>query len=186
VTFAPFGQRFDHGARLVRADDTHARRFPDDRERRLDPGRLEIVEQTPHAHTADLLVERKGEMHRPLEVGRFELRQERQRGRDEPLHVSRAAPIELVLADLGGEWVARPLLPVDRDHIAVTRKHIAAVALRSERREQVRLAALFVMRQPQPCACALEQRARERDQLQVGIPAHRVERDQPFGEVHNG
>ena len=69
MTFAALGHGFDHRARLVRADDPHARRFADDGERGLDAGSLEIVEQPAHADTADLFIEREGEMQRPLQVG---------------------------------------------------------------------------------------------------------------------
>ena len=69
MTLAAFGHGFDHRARLVRADDPHARRFADDGERGLDAGRLEIVEQAAHADAADLFVEREREMERPLRVG---------------------------------------------------------------------------------------------------------------------
>ncbi len=125
-------------------------------------------------------------MQRPLEIERGELRQERERGRDEALHVGRAPAVEPVPAEFGRERIARPVLAVDRHDIAMPGQHKAAVAVGAERREQVRLAPLFVLRQPQPRARGLEQARREGDQIQIGISAHRVECNQPFGQLNDG
>ncbi len=69
-----------------------------------------------------------------------DLGHQRQRGAEKAFHVAGAAAVEPVAAHFRRERIARPVLAVDRHDVGMAGEHIAAVALRTETREQIALA----------------------------------------------
>ena len=129
---------------LVRDDRLHVGRLADDAAGRPDAALGEVRHQAAHAEERRLLVigQRQVDRHVPL---RFEeARRPREGDRDEALHVGRAAAVDATVGVVRAERVARPVLPVDRHRVGVTRQHDAAgtpgIRIVGERREQVRLA----------------------------------------------
>ena len=124
-------------AALVPGDDLHLSRLTDDHDPR--PERLEahVFQQNRHAEAAGLLVERKGDMDRPLKVQRLEVRHRAQDAGEKTLHVDRAAPVEPAVPARQREWIGGPILPLDGNHVGVPVEHDTAIDFRPQRREQI-------------------------------------------------
>ncbi len=157
----------------------HAGRLADQAGERFRLGHADLVDQARYADAADLLVIGKGEMDGPRRRPRLEFRNQRQRGRDEALHVGGAAAIEAALILGQHERIGRPILVVDRHHVGVARQDQPAAIRRPDRGEQIGLAPVVVEGQPRGDAEPVQIVADELDRGQVGIAADRVETDQP-------
>ena len=112
----------------------------------LHAGAREILDETADADAADFLVVREREMQRLVEA-RHVLRQQRERDRDEALHVGGAAAVEPAVLLDERERIAVPRLAVDRHDVGVAGEHEPAVAARAQRREEIRLAPVVVERE---------------------------------------
>lgn len=114
-------------------------------------------------------------MDRRLEAGREEIRHQRQRQRDEALHVDRAAAIGPAVRDMQRERIARPGLTLHRHDVGMAGEDDAALVLRADRGEQRRLVAARIGKAHRGHAPAREVILDEGDQLEIGFVAHRVE-----------
>jgi hypothetical protein len=176
---------------LVGKHQPHAGRLANDASHRGDAARLDVRDQPTHADAADFLVVRQREMDRPRKPAAQELGHEREPGRAEALHVGDAATENAVAAHRRAKRVAVPRLAVDRNNVGMAGQDNAtgrgvAVA-RGQRRPQVRLGALVVVRIGRRDAVTGEVVAHPVEQRQVRVAAHRRERDQfldqrPAGE----
>ncbi len=178
MAFAAVAMGVQHRARFVRADHLHQRRLADDGQRRADVRRFKIVQQARHAGAADFLVIGQREMDRPRQSGARDLRQQRQRHRNEPLHVAGAAAVEFVAADLRPERIGRPFLAVHRHDVGMARQHIAAWRFRPEAREQIGLDAAGIEGAAAAPARRLQHVLHEIDQREVGTAARGIEPDE--------
>jgi len=115
----------------------------------------------------------------PRRRPRLEFRNQRQRGRDETLHIGGAAAVQAPVILGQHERIGPPILIVDRHHVGMARQDQPAAIRRSDRGEQIGLAPVVVEGQPRADAEPVQIVADEVDRGQVGITADRVETDQP-------
>src|SRR5262249_25679926 len=96
---------------------------------------------------------------------------------EKALHVARAAAVKLAVSELELEGIARPSLALDRNAVAVAGQTDAAAA-RSDARKQASLCAIRRRNQRRADTIAVEIGLDERDELQIGFSARRIEGDE--------
>ena len=165
---------------LVGADDLHLGRLADDAGARLDRLSGQLLEQPGHAHAADLLIIGQAVVDRRRQATLQKLRGVGQGDPDETLHVAGAAAVEPAVALAWAPGIARPVLAVDRHHVAVAGQRDAASVRGPEGGVEVRLAPLVVVAELAGGAQILQIVPHVVDQLEVGVAAGRVEADQSF------
>src|SRR5690606_6195343 len=123
--------------------------------RRLRQVRGDVAHHVADAGAADLLVIGEGDVNRPAQRPRLELRYQGERRGEEGLHVGGAAAVEAAVARDDAEGVAVPGLALDRHDVAVSGEHHAARRLRAEAGEEVGLSAIVAQRAPAARSLAL-------------------------------
>ena len=167
------------GLALVAVGEAHPGRLADhaaERQRRQ-PGD-QMIEQARHAFAADLLVEAERQVDGRLERQALKLRDQRQHGRDEALHVRGAAAVEPLVALGADERIARPVLAIHRHHVGMSGQHDPGHLRRADGGEQVGFGAGVVEDQIRDDAQPVEVVPHELDQREIGVAARRIEPDQ--------
>ena len=120
----------------------------------------------------------------PPEIQHGELRCKRQSDRKKALHICRTASVELAIADNRREGIAGPFLAIDRHHIGVAGQHQTTILFGSDGGEQIRFRTIAVISEADRRSGGCQSLLRGGDQLEIGIPADGVKRDQPLGHRH--
>src|SRR5690606_36278966 len=133
----PGDAHLPYAAALMADADAHGGRFADDAERRLDLHAGQPVDQAAHAGAADHLVIGDREVDRRLEIALREIRHKGEHQPDKALHVAGAAAVEAAVGLAQRERVARPVLAVDRNDVAVPGQDHTRPVRRADRRPQI-------------------------------------------------
>ena len=165
-------------AALVALDHGHVGRLADDRQIGPDAARLQMFDQRTRAIKPDLLVIGQRDVNRRLRLG--EGPRLGQDAGDEALHVAGAAPVKPTVALGQRPGIARPVLPLDRDHVDMSRQDHAAVALGPEAGPEVRLLPGRVQLRLAARARRLQHVAAIGDAVEVAVGRNRGKRHEPF------
>ncbi len=165
-------------AALVARHHLHVGGFADDDRARTKPALAEPVDHAADAGAADLLVVGEREVDRALQAALRPFRHLRQRGGGEGLHVGGPAAIDAAVLLGQRPGIGRPGLAVDRHHVGVARQDHAAIRVRPDRGEQIRLGAVGVVHEVRAHAVIGEIRRHPFDKRQIRVAAGGVERHQ--------
>ena len=119
-----FRQERDHA--LVRVDDLQFGRLSDDRHLRQRKVMAKTVDRIHDAKACRLLVIRKHDVDRRLEIGGQELGNERQHDCHEGFHIHRTTTEGLAIGHPQCARIRSPVLSFHRHHVGVARENDAA------------------------------------------------------------
>jgi hypothetical protein len=163
---------------LVRDHRAHLRRLADDACVRARARTHNVGDQAPDAKTTNFFIVGERKMEWRFQPPLHELRHQRQHAGDEALHIASAAAVEpaVLLGHL--ERIGIPRLPFHRHDVGMPGQNDARPAARTQRREQVGLALLVVVGQPDIGVVRLQGVADKMYQLEIGVAAHRWKRNE--------
>ena len=102
----------------------HAGWLTDHGNRRFDAQPIEHRRHLRRTETANLFIKGKGKMHRfgKLACRLLKSRHHRQRNRQKPFHIDRAAPIKPPILFMQNKWITRPARRIGWHNIKMTRQ----------------------------------------------------------------
>ncbi len=147
------------------------------------PELVEVLEQPLRAVAAHLLVVADEQMQRAGEVARLDVGHRGEAGRDEALHVGRAARIQPAVRSAQREWIGAPGLAIDRYGIDMTGQRDATRAGRADDGVDVGLLSGRIGADTIRNSMRIEVVANKPNQREIGIAAGRVERHKPGEQI---
>ncbi len=172
------------GDPLVPGDHLHHRRFADNRQRRCRQLRRHFRDHRRRAEAADFLVIAERQMHRLRAL--LEQRHGGQRQRDKPLHVAGPAPVQQTVLFGHQPGVGLPVLPVDRNDIAVAGQDDPACDIGADGGVEIRLGAIIIDDAGRLDAVLTKIIFNPGDQLQIAVPRGGVKGDQRGENIAGG